>query len=177
HPSHTLPIPASSPYSTPVVPSPSSPSSPSLSSSSHPAPPHHPQPRYPSRAPQALQSRGYQKLVLQVGRGSLPQAQPSSSSAVAVEVFRFKDSLAEELQRADLVISHAGAGSCLETLEKGKPLIVVINDKLMDNHQLELAKQLHRDGCVLYCNCRYGAAVAVPAGQEHSVHVTAELRM
>ncbi|XP_064283246.1 UDP-N-acetylglucosamine transferase subunit ALG13 homolog [Passer domesticus] len=100
---------------------------------------------------QALQSRGYQKLVLQVGRGSLPQ--PSSSSAVAVEAFRFKDSLAEELQSADLVISHAGAGSCLETLEKGKPLIVVINDKLMDNHQLELAKQLHRDGYVLYCNC------------------------
>uniref|UniRef100_A0A8D2PKG7 UDP-N-acetylglucosamine transferase subunit ALG13 n=1 Tax=Zosterops lateralis melanops TaxID=1220523 RepID=A0A8D2PKG7_ZOSLA len=109
---------------------------------------------HPSRAPQALQSRGYQRLVLQVGRGSLPQAQPgSSSSAVAVEVFRFKESLAEELQRADLVISHAGAGSCLETLEKGKPLIVVINDKLMDNHQLELAKQLHRDGYVLYCNC------------------------
>ncbi|XP_068061319.1 UDP-N-acetylglucosamine transferase subunit ALG13-like isoform X1 [Anomalospiza imberbis] len=100
---------------------------------------------------QALQSRGYQKLVLQVGRGSLPQ--PRSSSALAVEVFRFKDSLAEDLQSADLVISHAGAGSCLETLEKGKPLIVVINDKLMDNHQLELAKQLHRDGYVLYCNC------------------------
>ncbi|XP_054372349.1 putative bifunctional UDP-N-acetylglucosamine transferase and deubiquitinase ALG13 [Molothrus ater] len=102
---------------------------------------------------QALQSRGYQKLVLQVGRGSLPQPQPSSSPAVAVEAFRFKDSLAEDLQGADLVISHAGAGSCLETLEKGKPLIVVINDKLMHNHQLELAKQLHRDGYVLYCNC------------------------
>uniref|UniRef100_A0A8C5TSI5 UDP-N-acetylglucosamine transferase subunit ALG13 n=1 Tax=Malurus cyaneus samueli TaxID=2593467 RepID=A0A8C5TSI5_9PASS len=100
---------------------------------------------------QALHSRGYQKLVLQVGRGALPQ--PGSSGALAVEVFRFKDSLAEDLQSADLVISHAGAGSCLETLEKGKPLIVVINDKLMDNHQLELAKQLHRDGYVLYCNC------------------------
>ncbi|XP_072785362.1 UDP-N-acetylglucosamine transferase subunit ALG13 isoform X1 [Taeniopygia guttata] len=124
---------------------------------------------------QALQSRGYQKLVLQVGRGSLPQ--PSRCSALAVEAFRFKDSLAEDLQSADLVISHAGAGSCLETLEKGKPLIVVINDKLMDNHQLELAKQLHRDGCVLYCDCRYGAAAAVPAGQEHSVHMTAELRI
>ncbi|XP_064584615.1 UDP-N-acetylglucosamine transferase subunit ALG13 homolog [Zonotrichia leucophrys gambelii] len=123
---------------------------------------------------QALQSRGDQKLVLQAGRGSLPQ--PSSSPAVAVEAFRFKDSLAEELQSADLVVSHAGAGSCLETLEKGKPLIVVINDKLMNNHQLELAKQLHRDGCVLYCNCKYGAAGAVPAGQEHSVHVTAQLR-
>ncbi|NXG64628.1 ALG13 transferase, partial [Hemiprocne comata] len=67
--------------------------------------------------------------------------------------FRFKDSLAEDLRRADLVISHAGAGSCLETLEEGKPLVVVINDKLMNNHQLELAKQLHRDGHVLYCNC------------------------
>ncbi|XP_063038364.1 UDP-N-acetylglucosamine transferase subunit ALG13 homolog isoform X1 [Melospiza melodia melodia] len=108
---------------------------------------------------QALQSRGYQKLVLQAGWGSLPQPQPSSSPAAAVEAFRFKDSLAEELQSADLVISHTGAGSCLETLENGKPLIVVINDKLM-NHQLELAKQLHRDGCVLYCNCRYGAAGA-----------------
>lgn len=70
---------------------------------------------HPSPGPQALQSRGYQKLVLQVGRGSLPQPQPSSSSAVAVEVFRFKDSLAAELQSADLVISHAGtapAASC-----------------------------------------------------------------
>lgn len=61
---------------------------------------------HPRLAPQALQSRGYQRLVLQVGRGSLPQ--PGSSSALAVEVFRFKDSLAEELQSADLVISHAG---------------------------------------------------------------------
>lgn len=74
-------------------------------------------------------------------------------------------------------VSLVGAGSCLETLEKGKPLIVVINDKLMDNHQLELAKQLHRDGYVLYCNCRYGAAVAVLAGQGCSVPVIAELRM
>ncbi|XP_054070731.1 putative bifunctional UDP-N-acetylglucosamine transferase and deubiquitinase ALG13 [Rissa tridactyla] len=101
---------------------------------------------------QVLQSRGYQKLVLQVGRGELKPA-PRSSQAVAVEAFRFKDSLAEDLRRADLVISHAGAGSCLETLEKGKPLVVVINEKLMNNHQLELAKQLHRDGHVLCCNC------------------------
>ncbi|XP_075018805.1 UDP-N-acetylglucosamine transferase subunit ALG13 [Calonectris borealis] len=101
---------------------------------------------------QVLQSRGCEKLVLQVGRGALKPAL-RSSPALAVEAFRFKDSLAEDLWRADLVISHAGAGSCLETLEKGKPLIVVTNEKLMNNHQLELAKQLHRDGHVLCCNC------------------------
>ncbi|XP_033920280.1 UDP-N-acetylglucosamine transferase subunit ALG13 homolog [Melopsittacus undulatus] len=105
-------------------------------------------------AMQVLQSLGYEKLVLQVGRCALdPALLGSSDVAVEVEAFRYKESLAEDLRRADLVISHAGAGSCLETLEKGKPLIVVINEKLMNNHQLELAKQLHKDGHVLYCNC------------------------
>lgn len=48
-----------------------------------------------------------------MGRGSLPQPPPSSSPAVAVEAFRFKDSLAEDLQSADLVISHAGTARLL----------------------------------------------------------------
>ncbi|XP_040428721.1 putative bifunctional UDP-N-acetylglucosamine transferase and deubiquitinase ALG13 [Cygnus olor] len=103
-------------------------------------------------AVRALRSRGCEQLVLQIGRGALEPA-PRRAPAFALDVFRFKESLAEDLRRADLVISHAGAGSCLETLEEGKPLLVVINEKLMDNHQLELAKQLHRDGHVLYCNC------------------------
>uniref|UniRef100_A0A8C3L2B4 UDP-N-acetylglucosamine transferase subunit ALG13 n=1 Tax=Chrysolophus pictus TaxID=9089 RepID=A0A8C3L2B4_CHRPC len=88
----------------------------------------------------------------QIGRGALQPA-PQRGPAFVREVFRFKESLAEDLRSADLVISHAGAGSCLETLEEGKPLLVVINEKLMDNHQLELARQLHKDGHVLYCNC------------------------
>eukprot|EP00076_Gallus_gallus_P015173 XP_015134150.1 putative bifunctional UDP-N-acetylglucosamine transferase and deubiquitinase ALG13 [Gallus gallus] len=103
-------------------------------------------------AEQVLRSRGCRQLVLQIGRGALQPA-PQYGPAFVRDVFRFKESLAEDLRRADLVISHAGAGSCLETLEEGKPLLVVINEKLMDNHQLELARQLHKDGHVLYCNC------------------------
>ncbi|XP_047440835.1 UDP-N-acetylglucosamine transferase subunit ALG13 homolog [Mugil cephalus] len=105
-----------------------------------------------SEAAQALKARGYERLVVQVGRGSLVPA-ADSCPQLRLEAFRFKDSIAEDIRQADLVISHAGAGSCLETLGAGKPLLVVVNDKLMDNHQLELARQLHRDGHLLYCTC------------------------
>nr|XP_020640099.1 putative bifunctional UDP-N-acetylglucosamine transferase and deubiquitinase ALG13 [Pogona vitticeps] len=102
---------------------------------------------------QVLQDLGYQKLVLQVGRGAVcPDA--FTTAAFTLDVFRFKNSISADVQTADLVISHAGAGSCLEVLEAGKPLLVVVNDKLMDNHQLELAKQLCRDGHLFYCNTR-----------------------
>ncbi|CAB1325415.1 unnamed protein product [Coregonus sp. 'balchen'] len=101
-------------------------------------------------AVQELKARGYQHLVLQVGQGSiLPDS--DSCHELTLEAFRFKDSIAENIRCADLVISHAGAGSCLETLGADKPLLVVVNDKLMDNHQLELAKQLHQDSHLLYC--------------------------
>ncbi|XP_036404863.1 UDP-N-acetylglucosamine transferase subunit ALG13 homolog [Megalops cyprinoides] len=99
-----------------------------------------------------LSDLGYQKLVLQVGRGSvLPD--PDSCAGLVVDAFRFKDSIAEDIRDADLVISHAGAGSCLEALGARRPLLVVVNDRLMDNHQLELAKQLHADSHLLYCTC------------------------
>ena len=48
----------------------------------------------------------------------------------------------------------AGAGSCLEVLGARKPLLVVINDDLMHNHQLELAQKLHKDGHLFYTTCR-----------------------
>uniref|UniRef100_A0A5F9C5K1 UDP-N-acetylglucosamine transferase subunit ALG13 n=1 Tax=Oryctolagus cuniculus TaxID=9986 RepID=A0A5F9C5K1_RABIT len=102
---------------------------------------------------QIIKSLGYDRLILQIGRGTVAP-EPFSTESFTLDVYRYKDSLKEDLQKADLVISHAGAGSYLETLEKGKPLVVVINEKLMNNHQLELAKQLHKDGYLFYCTCR-----------------------
>ncbi|XP_027691236.1 UDP-N-acetylglucosamine transferase subunit ALG13 homolog isoform X2 [Vombatus ursinus] len=101
---------------------------------------------------QILKRLGYRKLVLQIGRGRVvPDSFASTSFSLIV--YRYKNSLKEDIKRSDLIISHAGAGSCLEALEEGKPLVVVVNEKLMDNHQLELARQLHREGYLFYCTC------------------------
>ncbi|XP_056625318.1 UDP-N-acetylglucosamine transferase subunit ALG13 homolog [Triplophysa dalaica] len=100
----------------------------------------------------ALIDRGYTDMVLQVGRGSVVP-DPEICSGLTLQVFRFKDSISEDIRQADLIISHAGAGSCLEALGANKPLLVVVNDKLMDNHQVELAKQLQADSHLIYCTC------------------------
>ncbi|XP_038603628.1 putative bifunctional UDP-N-acetylglucosamine transferase and deubiquitinase ALG13 [Tachyglossus aculeatus] len=99
-----------------------------------------------------IEDLGYRRLVLQIGKGTVAP-EPFASAEFTLEVYRYKDSLKEDIQKADLVISHAGAGSCLEILEAKKPLVVVINDKLMDNHQLELAQKLHQEGHLFYCTC------------------------
>ncbi|XP_018912456.1 UDP-N-acetylglucosamine transferase subunit ALG13 [Bemisia tabaci] len=97
-----------------------------------------------------LKSKGYSKVVLQIGNGSY---EPKSVAfpGIKVEFFRFKNNLKEDISNSDLVISHAGAGSCLEVLEAKKPLIVVVNENLMGNHQVELAEKLYESGHLYYC--------------------------
>ncbi|XP_076458829.1 UDP-N-acetylglucosamine transferase subunit ALG13-like [Babylonia areolata] len=97
---------------------------------------------------------GYTKVLLQTGRGQFqPQSAQLSHDSPAVQSYTFKDSIADDIAAADLVICHAGAGSVLETLTAGKATLVVINDELMDNHQEELAKQLQQLHHLFYCTC------------------------
>ncbi|CAG9460649.1 unnamed protein product [Pedinophyceae sp. YPF-701] len=63
-----------------------------------------------------------------------------------VVFFAYSPNLAAHVAEADLVVSHAGAGSAFEALSAGKPLIVVPNPTLMHNHQVELAEELQRRG-------------------------------
>ncbi|GBP34782.1 Putative bifunctional UDP-N-acetylglucosamine transferase and deubiquitinase ALG13 [Eumeta japonica] len=88
---------------------------------------------------------GCEELTVQIGNSDIDQA-TCEKDGVKIEIYRFKDSIQDDINNASLVISHAGAGSVLETLEAKKPLIVVVNEDLMDNHQLELAEQLQVDG-------------------------------
>ncbi|CAG8531462.1 10141_t:CDS:2 [Paraglomus occultum] len=92
---------------------------------------------------QLASSLYYHNIIVQHGSHTMNLQLPESSN-VRLESYDYKPSLQEDYERADLIISHAGAGSILESLRLKKPLIVVINDLLMDNHQVELALELHQ---------------------------------
>jgi UDP-N-acetylglucosamine transferase subunit ALG13 len=85
---------------------------------------------------------------------------------ILVRWYRFIPSLVSEMERADIILCHAGAGTLLEALEiaakssamttegltprkKTKIVNALINSSLMDNHQSELAEELESRGHIL----------------------------
>ncbi|KAE9420643.1 hypothetical protein Angca_007382, partial [Angiostrongylus cantonensis] len=113
-----------------------------------------------------LKSLGVKRIKIQLGTGNwnddvrervfsgvvADQDFYLQSGGIPVEFYRFKPDIQLDMKDALLVIAHAGAGTCLECLRYRRPLIVVVNENLMDNHQLELAKELARGGHLLYCS-------------------------
>ncbi|MBY6208228.1 MULTISPECIES: PssE/Cps14G family polysaccharide biosynthesis glycosyltransferase [Halomonas] len=67
-------------------------------------------------------------------------------------VQRFYDDVLLQYEWADLIVTHAGAGSVYATLEMGKKIIVVPNLERADKHQAELAKYIQENnyGAVLW---------------------------
>ncbi|KAJ1604884.1 glycosyl transferase, partial [Cryptosporidium canis] len=98
---------------------------------------------------------GYTHLTIQYGSGEyVPVERKVQHSSVVGDNLGHKESLRivctaylREIQYSeyDLVIGHAGAGTILNSLRSNRKMIVVINKSLMDNHQAELAAQLHND--------------------------------
>lgn len=104
----------------------------------------------------ALQDKGCRKLTVQKGHSVVSSELLESLKGLPfpVQIYDFKPSLKEDIDQSDVVIAHAGAGTSLEVLEEGrKPLIVVVNETLMDNHQIELAEKLANEGHCHYCYC------------------------
>ena len=77
--------------------------------------------------------------------------------------FRFTPTLPDEMAAAEVVVSHAGAGSILEALERRRKLVVCVNDALMDNHQAELASALAAGRHLVVARSPAGVAEAVAA--------------
>ncbi|KZT59006.1 glycosyltransferase family 1 protein [Calocera cornea HHB12733] len=92
-----------------------------------------------------LHQAGFDELVVQCGNSEV-ETGDFSAEGVSVQVWRFALSIQSFVESASLVISHAGSGTILDVLRAGKPLIVVPNTSLMDNHQVELADALAKQG-------------------------------
>lgn len=98
----------------------------------------------------ALHKKGYKRIVIQRGNSDFGREAGSNGedlvvfekNGLEVETWKFKSSVQSEVERADLVVSHAGAGTILDTLRQGKPMIVVPNPTLLDDHQEELSSRL-----------------------------------
>lgn len=81
-----------------------------------------------------------------------------SCPGLNVDVFKFKPGIADEYKRSTLIVSHCGtptpksanlfskgAGTVLECLRLKKALLCVVNDSMMDNHQVEMMEPLRDD--------------------------------
>ena len=69
-------------------------------------------------------------------------------SGISIETFRHKPSIAHYIECADVIIGHAGVGTIMETVRAEKPLLVIVNTDLMDDHQTEVAEEMSSMGYI-----------------------------
>lgn len=107
----------------------------------------------------ALESLPDEELVVQHGPGEPP---PNAASAVPWMTFA---EIVEQMERADHVVSHAGAGTVLCAARAGQTPIVFPRlerfGETVDDHQLELARRLAEDGRVIVVETDSELAAAV----------------
>lgn len=89
----------------------------------------------------------FKRLIVQSGQSAYDKKRVDvmNNCPLDVTIYDYKSSIVDDIKAADVVIGHAGAGTCLEVLRLRKKLIVIANESLMDNHQNELAEQLSED--------------------------------
>ncbi|MEZ8816957.1 PssE/Cps14G family polysaccharide biosynthesis glycosyltransferase [Vibrio cyclitrophicus] len=80
------------------------------------------------------------------------QVSPASKyNAKYINTFEFVDDIDSYMASFDLIITHAGAGSVYNLLEKGKRLLVVPNTERYDKHQIELAEYILHNNYAQVC--------------------------
>ncbi len=109
----------------------------------------------------ALESLPAGQLVVQHGPGK-----PPSNATHATPWMTFTE-VVDHMERAERVVSHAGAGTILCAAHAGQVPIVFPRlqrfDETVDDHQLELARRLSADGRVILVESEAELSAAVAA--------------
>ena len=120
----------------------------------------------------ALASVSVEELVVQHGPGT-----PPARAAVAAPWMTFAD-IAGHMERAEHVVSHAGAGTILCAVHAGHVPIVFPRlrrfGETVDDHQLELARRLAEDGTVVVVENAPDLAAALEAAPARGAGVAAD---
>jgi beta-1,4-N-acetylglucosaminyltransferase len=66
--------------------------------------------------------------------------------------FDFSDKIDELYDSADLIITHAGAGSIYKLLEMQKKIIIVPNFERVDKHQSDISSFMEKNKHALVCS-------------------------
>ncbi|XP_075150027.1 alg13 UDP-N-acetylglucosaminyltransferase subunit [Haematobia irritans] len=100
-----------------------------------------------------LKKKGCKKLILQIGKGQrIDETKIAYEYDIQVEQYDFKiEPKRMDIINSDLIVGHAGAGTCLDILTARKLGILVINNQLMNNHQQELALHMKKEGYLQCC--------------------------
>jgi len=98
---------------------------------------------------QALVDAGYTKITYQIGKGNYEPKNCKNFKGIDNEIYRYKPSLLDDMKGATLIVSACGAGTLLECLRLEKKVIGVINERLMNNHQVEILDVLEKDSYML----------------------------
>lgn len=73
----------------------------------------------------------------------------------AAKAFLDRDEFAQKLDQADLIITHAGAGTIVGSMKRGKKIIAVPRRKQygehVDDHQLQILRQFEQTGQICVC--------------------------
>lgn len=99
-----------------------------------------------------LDKNNFSKLIVQKGRGEyhINNHTKCDLKILKVEEHSLLDNFSDVVKASDYVVAHAGAGTILESFKQKTCLISVVNDTLMDNHQVEMAEALESDNYIYY---------------------------
>ena len=91
-----------------------------------------------------------EEVVMQIGN---TQYEPKNARYFKFESTEKMDQLYSE---ARIIVCHAGVGSLMTSLEKGKPVIAVPRSsdlgEVIDNHQFEISRELENEGRINVAN-------------------------
>jgi UDP-N-acetylglucosamine transferase subunit ALG13 len=99
-------------------------------------------------------------VVIQTGAGRYVPQQ--------AEHFRLAPSLTPYYEQASLVVSHGGLATCMEVLERKKPLIALSNPDRYDQHQQDILSVLSGQGYLIWCQDIAGLPKALDTARQDS---------